>query len=216
MKNQTILKLTMLVAIAFGMQTTASAQLGGLVKKAKQAAGKVNVKVDNGNQATTTTTTTTTTQSSQSDNPFNDPEYVKAERQKTSWSREEDAVKEAGGMQNFLELNTPDGAVLWKYYNVDFAQASETKYLYIGQQYAKPLVEMLRFMKGNKRRSVPQDSKAFFDREQPSREKDFTDKIMTKGKPMPDSDIKALKRECARIRALWEALPEEQRRNRMQ
>ena len=36
-KNQVILRIAMAIAIAFGVQTTASAQLGGLLNKAKKA-----------------------------------------------------------------------------------------------------------------------------------------------------------------------------------
>ena len=39
-QNQTIVKMMMAVAIAFGVQTTASAQFGGLLNKAKKVVTK--------------------------------------------------------------------------------------------------------------------------------------------------------------------------------
>lgn len=199
----------------FGLQTPANAQFGGLMKKAKSVAkDKVEKTVNNtqGNEGTATTTSGSQT-TTKSFDP-NDPEYIKKERAKESWSREEDLVKKAGGMQKFLELETEDGAVLWRYYNIEFMAASETPYLGYGNRYAKPLVEILRFMKGNDRRSIPRDSKALFERELPGLLKSATDKNQTKNNPMPDKDVKALERESARIRKLWDAFPEEKKIHR--
>lgn len=55
MKKNIIMRLLMAFVIAFGVQTTANAQLGGLLNKAKKAAkDKVEKKVDNATQSSTT------------------------------------------------------------------------------------------------------------------------------------------------------------------
>ena len=47
-KNQTIVRMLMALAVAFGVQTTASAQLGKLIKKAKET---LNVQIGDGNES---------------------------------------------------------------------------------------------------------------------------------------------------------------------
>ena len=191
-----------MVFLCCAMAATANAQFGNLLKKAKKVADKVNV----------TTTTNSGSTGSSSASRFDDPEYVKKERMKSPGGREEYEAEAAGGMQKYLGLDTPDGEILWKYYNMEFAQLDKRGYYRLANSYSKPLVNMLRFIKGNTGSSgFPRDTKAFFGREQPTREKDLKDKIMTKKDPMPDSELNALKRECARIKALWDALPEEQK-----
>lgn len=180
---------------------------GGLVKKAKKAAASTVKGVANSGLSTSTPATKIS-------NSGPSEEYIRKERMKDSGARETDLAAEAGGLQKYIGLDTPDGDVLWRYLSLTYDVSTSKTYLDMGRRFAVDLTNMLRYMKGNYKVNIPRDQNAFFNRELPSRLKDFTDKILTKGKPMPADDVAAFKREMERIKKLWFAFPDEYKNNR--
>ena len=100
---QRIAMVAMLLIVASG---TAHAQLGGLVKKAKNAASKV--KVTTSAPAGDTSGGTNAAMDDYNSNPENFYEWPRV--------REKLLADKVGGLANFYELNTPSGEVLLKYY----------------------------------------------------------------------------------------------------
>lgn len=94
MKRENIFKLSLAVTMLFAVSTSANAQLGGLVKKAKKAAEAV---TGSDNSATTTT------------------ETPSVGYQLSPKEQEKKDVEKAGGLQQYLGLTEGDGLILWEY-----------------------------------------------------------------------------------------------------
>ena len=155
MKTMTLIRTLMAVAMLFAVQTSANAQLGGLLKKAKNAAEKTVKGVVNGTSSGNVgaeALTNVQIENAREEHLRNSPQ-----------AREYANVEKAGGWDKYLELDkTANGQILYKYFALgEGGYEAEDKYskengydiscVRNATGAARTLVQVIRWMKGSRR-----------------------------------------------------------------
>lgn len=203
-------KMLMALAIAFAAQTPAQAQLGGLMKKAKNAAGNTVKGVLNGTSNGNVGADATTNMQA---------EQARADYEKAHPAiQESNNVEKAGGMDKYLGLDqTENGKILYKYWALDEGgytamddyskeTGSDISCVRNAGSAARYLLQVLRWMKGNTEtfNTIGQSAYALdlFNNVIPDNIK-RAGKAVAGKKPVGQADLQALTAECARIKDLY-------------
>ena len=212
MKKQTFMQVLMAVAMTFAVQTPAHAQLGGLMKKAKNAASNTVKGVLNGNSDGNVGADAVTNMQI---------EQAKEEHLKNSpQAREYYNVEKAGGWDKYMELDkTANGQVVFKFWQLnEGGYDAIEKYCKEGGYdvscvrnaagAAQMLGQVIRWMKGNT------ETYGEYGRPEYALEKFnswIPDNIKRAGKatvgkkPVSQADLQALTAENARLKELYKA-----------
>jgi hypothetical protein len=184
MKKANVLRLGMAAALLLAVNLNANAQLGGLLNKAKKAVTK-----EAGQTAQEKRVMADYT---------NDHPQV----------QEKNAVKAAGGMDKYLELDkTENGRILWKYGSMnDEERYKSSMQVKNANSAAKYVIQVLRYLKGNTEtfdfykdtnqvlyifnNNIPDDLKA-------------AEKASKSSPAVPAKDIAAIKAEAARVKKMY-------------
>ena len=194
MKMKTMTRTLMAVAMLFAVQTNASAQLGGLMKKAKNAAEKTVKGAANGGNVATEASSN-----------------AAAEQARADYEKEHPAIQEkrnaekAGGMDKYLGLDqTENGRILWKYANLTSDEYTGGQNIRNAFEAARQLTFILRYLKGN--------TEEFSAHAQPAYVLDMVNNQIpanikrareSKGVNLPKGDIDAIAAELPRIKQLY-------------
>ena len=220
MNYKTFMRVMMAIALLFAVQDNASAQFGGLMKKAKDAAKKkVEKTVDEatGNSSTTTTTTTTDANTGATSNAgagnsndnSTDMDKVMADyRADHPAAMEKYNADKAGGMDKYLGLDqTESGKIIYKYSIMEYGEGGDNSSNRANARgAASTLVNLLRYLKGNTETFAGFDQPAHvldvLNNQVPNQIKAMAATGNYK-KPLPKAEIDAFKSECARIKQLY-------------
>lgn len=146
MKYQSIVRMVMAVALVFAVSMNADAQLGKLANKARKATQNVtNAKTKVDNKAAQVKNSEAVQAAQEADAAANNPQ-----------AKEDRAVAEAGGLQQYLGLDQTDaGKCLWKYYYYDGKTKNDVNAIESGGGRwgahidAVRMVDTMRQLKGN-------------------------------------------------------------------
>lgn len=212
MKTMTLIRTLMAVAMLFAVQTSANAQLGGLLKKAKNAAEKTVKGVVNGTSSGNVgaeALTNVQIENAREEHLRNSPQ-----------AREYANVEKAGGWDKYLELDkTANGQILYKYFALgEGGYEAEDKYskengydiscVRNATGAARTLVQVIRWMKGNTETygeyGRPEYALDKFNNSVPEALKRASQATRGK-KPISQAELQALTAENTRLKELYKA-----------
>jgi len=217
MTQKTTLRILTAVMMLLTMQTSANAQFGSLMKKAKNAASKVTktvedaTKATNGQSQSTDGTTSASGTTSNEQQSAADQQKMMEDAQASYRAQHPQAMEKynaekAGGMDKYLGLDqTENGRILWKYANLSSEESTAGQNIRNANEAARQLTFILRYLKGNTEQFSAHAQPAYVldmvNNQIPENLKKAKEKP---GKaPVPAGDIAAISSELTRIKALY-------------
>jgi len=189
MKKKLITRVMVAAIMLLGVQTSANAQFGGLIKKAKKTAEKV---------------TNTATQGTGVQQSATSPSAAEAQadyRKNHPAAMEKYNAEKAGGMDKYLELDkTVNGQIVWKYASMTNDQYTKNKNLNNACEAGRQLTYVLRYMKGNTEQFNGHAQSAYTLEMLNERIPGYIKVAVTGKDAISKADADALTAECARIK----------------